>query len=124
MVRQILGAVSQFEKAMLVAKLKGARERKRAATGKCEGRKTYAERSPQMVTPAKRLHRYTIDKRQRSLRDIAKANAKVVPSKRPPLFSSTGGVVPLPLAGLPVDLLRAPVPGVLRIYRQPSIGDD
>ena len=28
MVRQILGAVSQFEKAMLVAKLKGARERK------------------------------------------------------------------------------------------------
>jgi DNA invertase Pin-like site-specific DNA recombinase len=46
MVRQILGAVSQFEKAMLVAKLKGARERKHAATGKCEGRKTYAERSP------------------------------------------------------------------------------
>ena len=36
MVRQILGAVSQFEKAMLVAKLKGARERKRAATGKRE----------------------------------------------------------------------------------------
>ena len=54
---------------MLVAKLKGARERKHAATGKCEGRKTYAE--PQMVTLAKRLHRYTIDKRQRSLRDIA-----------------------------------------------------
>jgi DNA invertase Pin-like site-specific DNA recombinase len=71
MVRQILGAVSQFEKAMLVAKLKGARERKHAATGKCEGRKTYAERSPQMVTLAERLHRYTIDKRQRSLRDIA-----------------------------------------------------
>ena len=71
MVRQILGAVSRFEKAMLVAKLKGARERKRAATGKCEGRKTYAERSSQMVTLAKRLHRYTIDKRQRSLRDIA-----------------------------------------------------
>jgi DNA invertase Pin-like site-specific DNA recombinase len=71
MVRQILGAVSQFEKAMLVAKVKGARERKRAATGKCEGRKTYAERSPQLVTFAKRLHRYTIDKRQRSLRDIA-----------------------------------------------------
>jgi hypothetical protein len=71
MVRQILGAVSLFEKAMLVAKLKGARERKRAATGKCEGRKTYAERSPQMVTLAKQLHRCTIDKRQRSLRDIA-----------------------------------------------------
>jgi len=71
MVRQILGAVSLFEKAMLGAKLKGARERKRAATGKCERLKTYAERSPQMVTLAKRLHRCTIDKRQRSLRDIA-----------------------------------------------------
>jgi DNA invertase Pin-like site-specific DNA recombinase len=83
MVRQILGAVSQFEKAMLVAKLKGARERKRAATGKCEGRKTYAERSPRMVTLAKRLHRYTIDKRQRSLRDIA-AELKPQATPQPP----------------------------------------
>jgi DNA invertase Pin-like site-specific DNA recombinase len=39
MVRQILGAVSQFEKANLVAKLKHARDRKRAETGRCEGRK-------------------------------------------------------------------------------------
>ena len=37
--RQILGAVSQFEKAMLVVKLKGARDRKRAELGKCDGRK-------------------------------------------------------------------------------------
>ncbi len=29
MIRQILGSVSQFEKAMLVAKLRGARERKK-----------------------------------------------------------------------------------------------
>lgn len=33
--RQILGAVSQFEKAALVAKLRGARDRKREATGRC-----------------------------------------------------------------------------------------
>jgi hypothetical protein len=32
MIRRILGSVSQFEKAMLVAKLKGARERKKALT--------------------------------------------------------------------------------------------
>ena len=43
LLRQILGSVSQFEKAMLVAKLKGARDRKRAATGKCGGRKSYEE---------------------------------------------------------------------------------
>jgi DNA invertase Pin-like site-specific DNA recombinase len=33
MVRQILGAVAEFDKAMTVAKLKGARERKRRTTG-------------------------------------------------------------------------------------------
>ncbi len=71
MVRQILGAVSQFEKAALVAKLKGARDRKRAATGKCGGRKSYEERDPEMVALAKKLARYPVDGRKRSLRDVA-----------------------------------------------------
>jgi DNA invertase Pin-like site-specific DNA recombinase len=40
LVRQIMGAVSEFEKAMLVAKLKGARDRASAKAGKrIEGRK-------------------------------------------------------------------------------------
>jgi hypothetical protein len=44
LIRQILGAVSEFDKAMIVAKLKGARERKRVITGKkVEGRKSHAE---------------------------------------------------------------------------------
>ncbi|MGE0052939.1 MAG: recombinase family protein [Hyphomicrobium sp.] len=43
LIRQVLGAVAQFEKAALVAKLKGARERKRRHSGKCEGRKSFAE---------------------------------------------------------------------------------
>ncbi len=43
--RQIAGAFAQLEKARLVAKLKGARDRKKAATGgKVEGRKSLAER--------------------------------------------------------------------------------
>ncbi len=71
MVRQILGAVSQFEKAMLVAKLKGARDRKRAAAGKCGGRKSYAERSPEMVALARKLSRYSLHGRKRSLREVA-----------------------------------------------------
>ena len=37
LIRQILGAVSEFDKAMTVAKLKGARARKRKAKGWCEG---------------------------------------------------------------------------------------
>ena len=71
MIRQILGSVSQFEKAMLVAKLKGARDRKKAATGKCGGRQSYAERSPEMVALAKKLARYPVNGRKRSLREIA-----------------------------------------------------
>ena len=71
MIRQILGAVSQFEKAALIAKLRAARERKKAATGKCGGRKSYAERDAATVALAKRLHRYTVNGRRRSLRDVA-----------------------------------------------------
>jgi DNA invertase Pin-like site-specific DNA recombinase len=37
MVRQILGAVSQFEKTSMVLKLRAARDRKRKANGRCEG---------------------------------------------------------------------------------------
>jgi DNA invertase Pin-like site-specific DNA recombinase len=71
MIRQILGSVSQFEKAMLVAKLRGARERKKALTGKCGGRQSYAERSPHAVALAKKLARYPTNGRRRSLREVA-----------------------------------------------------
>jgi DNA invertase Pin-like site-specific DNA recombinase len=56
LVRQVLGAISQFEKASLVAKLRAARDRKKAATGKCGGRKTYAEARPAVVLLAKQMH--------------------------------------------------------------------
>ncbi|KAB2942540.1 MAG: recombinase family protein [Hyphomicrobium sp.] len=57
MVRQILGAVAQFEKAALVAKLKGARDRKRARGERVEGRKPAHETYPLAVTAAKALRR-------------------------------------------------------------------
>lgn len=41
LIRQVLGAVSQFEKSVIVAKLRAARRRKRRATGRCEGRKAF-----------------------------------------------------------------------------------
>jgi hypothetical protein len=43
LVRQVLGAIAQFEKTSLVAKLKAARDRKKATTGKCGGRRSYFE---------------------------------------------------------------------------------
>ena len=55
LIRQVLGAVSQFEKAMIVTKLKGARDRKRATGVKVEGRKSYIEKEggPELVRFAK-----------------------------------------------------------------------
>lgn len=73
LIRQVLGAVAQFEKAALVAKLKGARDRKRRDTGKCEGRKSHAETRPDAVALAKRLHRRSPKTgERRSLRAISR----------------------------------------------------
>lgn len=41
LMRQMLGAFFQYEKTLLVAKLRGARQRIKATTGRCEGRKPY-----------------------------------------------------------------------------------
>ena len=59
--RQVLGAVAEFDKAMTVAKLRGARERMRKTgraktldgkRGKCEGRKALHEMVPEAVLMA------------------------------------------------------------------------
>jgi hypothetical protein len=42
-------AIAQFEKASTVAKLKAARDRKRAAVGQCEGRRSHLEMKPELV---------------------------------------------------------------------------
>jgi DNA invertase Pin-like site-specific DNA recombinase len=57
LVRQVLGAVAQFDKAMTVAKLRLARDRVRKRDGKCEGRKSHAEERPEAVDLARRLDR-------------------------------------------------------------------
>jgi hypothetical protein len=58
LVRQVLGAVAEFEKTTLVAKLAAARRRKRMPTGeKVKGRKSHVETRPDVVALAKRLAR-------------------------------------------------------------------
>jgi DNA invertase Pin-like site-specific DNA recombinase len=72
LVRQVLGAIAQFDKATLIGKLKAARDRKRAETGKCGGRLTYAEREggAELVARAKALE---AQRPRLSLRKIAAA---------------------------------------------------
>jgi len=79
LIRQVLGAIAEFDKSMTVAKLKGARQRKREALRKAakrgervkvEGRQNYAERCPEAVRLARELRR-PAGKRPLSLRKVA-----------------------------------------------------
>ena len=74
--RQIVGVFSQLEKTRLVKKLKAARDRKRVH-GKVEGRKSHAEKRPEVVLMAKRLYRISPKTgERRSYRDVGKQLAK------------------------------------------------
>ena len=77
LIRQILGSVAEFDKAMLVAKLKGARDRKKALTGKCGGRKSHAEMNAAVVERVRRLHEAKLSLRfiAQSLADNGQVNA-------------------------------------------------
>src|ERR1700734_3548858 len=63
-IRQVLAAVQELDKAMIVAKLRGARQRKRATGVKVEGRKSYGEAVPATVERAKALKAEGITLRQ------------------------------------------------------------
>ncbi|NQU79984.1 MAG: recombinase family protein, partial [Bacteroidetes bacterium] len=73
LIRQVMGAVAEYDKTMLVAKLRVARERVKALTGKCEGRKGYYE-TEQGRTVVRRIHalrRTPQTGRRRTLQKVA-----------------------------------------------------
>ena len=72
MMRQLAGAFVEYEKGRLVAKLRGARERKRQETGKkVGGRKSHAELWPEVVAEARRLRRVKGKAGRLSYREIS-----------------------------------------------------
>jgi len=83
---QVLDAIPQFDKAALVARLKAGSDRKLAETGKCGGRKSYAEARPEMVKVARELYRPDPEGRPILLREVAAGLAErgfVTPSGKP-----------------------------------------
>lgn len=72
LVRQVLGAIAQFEKASSVAKLAAARKRKREREGRCEGRRPLTETRPEVVALARKLRRRRPKAGQLSLRGVSK----------------------------------------------------
>ncbi len=73
LIRQIMGAFSQYEKAMIIQKLRGARQRIKAKTGKCEGRKSYEETHPGTLIEIKRLRRKPKNGQRLSLKKTVEA---------------------------------------------------
>jgi len=75
LVRNVLGAVSQFQKDALVQQLRAARERKRVVNGKCGGRLSHAEAHPETVQLARSLR--WINKRMRKMRTLREIAAEL-----------------------------------------------
>jgi len=91
LVRQVLGAIAQFEKALLVAKMKVARDRKIAAGEKCGGRRSHAELRPEVVALARQLR-----KRRRKGRQLPCGISR--PSLRPWVTSMRFNMLRMPEA--------------------------
>ena len=84
LIRQVLGAVSQFEKSVIVLKLRAARERTRQITGRCEGRKPYGyyPGEDKAIKRIKQLYRKPHKEKRMSLRAIAKQlNKEGIPTR-------------------------------------------
>jgi DNA invertase Pin-like site-specific DNA recombinase len=108
-VRQVLGAVAQLDKAMTVAKLRGARERKRRQIGWYEAGSPLQVRFPEAVRLAKRLQRANpVTGKRRSLRkisaELAAAGHKMVRKYR-------GSEVPRPFNPATIKrMIEGPMP--------------
>lgn len=84
LIRQVLGAVSQFEKSVVVLKLRAARQRAKAKSGKCEGRKSYGEKpgEAEIVQRIRDLRRKAVKGDRLSFAAIAaKLNEDNVPTR-------------------------------------------
>jgi DNA invertase Pin-like site-specific DNA recombinase len=84
LIRQVLGAVAQFEKGVIVLKLRVARDRMRRREGRCEGRKPFGEKPGEadILDRIRRLHRKPRGGDRLSAADIADTlNSERVPTR-------------------------------------------
>jgi len=73
LVRQVLGAIAEYDKTMTVLKLKASRDRIRKVKGKCEGRKSYQEVNPDLINEIKTLRRKPRNGKKLSLEQTLEA---------------------------------------------------
>jgi len=92
LIRQVLGAVSQFEKSIIVLKLRAARERTKLKTGRCEGRKPYGyyPGEDKIIKRIKELYRKPHGEKRMGCRAIArKLNEEGIPTRSGVPWSNT-----------------------------------
>lgn len=85
LIRQVLGAVAQFDKSVTVLKLRAARERIRRREGRCEGRKPFGARPAEAATLKRiqQLRRKPIGQPRLSIAAIAeRLNQEGLPSRQ------------------------------------------
>jgi DNA invertase Pin-like site-specific DNA recombinase len=68
---QIQGIFSELDKNLLIGKLRAAREAKRKQYGKCEGRKSYKEKAPELLREIRRLRRKRKGRRRMTYESVA-----------------------------------------------------
>ncbi len=73
LVRQVLGAIAEYDKQMLVLKLRAARRRVKARQGKCEGRKSTQELNPGIIAEIGMLRRLNKAGKRRPWNEVAEA---------------------------------------------------
>ncbi len=77
LMRQIMGAIAEYDKTMIVAKLKAARNRKKAQTGRCEGHKPFGHYEGEAATLARIQALYAADSNyERTARALNAEGAK------------------------------------------------
>ncbi len=71
LIRQILAAIAEFDKSVIVLKLRGARERIRTEIGKCEGRKGFGQ-DPDRPEESSILQEMTLASKMATPQEIAR----------------------------------------------------
>ena len=98
LIRQVLGAVSEFDKSVTVLKLRAARDRIRSRDGRCEGRKPFGDRPGEAdaIALMRQLRRKQPRAKRRSFLTIAEElNTRGIPSRtgRPWAAATVRGIL-------------------------------
>jgi site-specific DNA recombinase len=83
----LFGAIAQYDKAMLVAKLRGARQRMKARTGRCEGRKAYGHTEQEQAVIARMRQMRESGMSYRAIADAL--NSQGVPARKAAKWHTT-----------------------------------